>query len=742
MRFRSLWLVALFLVSASGALIYRMGTGYGCGPFFPTAFFTYSLHPDFPLDGYARGQLGVIQPTYAQSYLYVAYRYLSGRKFNSEEQKALLDLWHYRLAFELPDGQDSSHAVKKSWPQLWLEARKKVPGAGPDPSIEYFRSFGNNYQQFVNCTDESFKSAIATLDERLARFGVDNPTVKEWLGAQDQVFANCTGRGQGIRPVSEKQALVKFIPVALQSSASPVARADRDYQIAAAYFYATDYDEAGKRFQAIAQDSVSPWRQIARLLVVRCVLRKATLSTDDDKYDKGPLAQAASQLHQILDDRNMADVHASAQRLLEFIEFRIHPLEMERQLATHLLLDNIESTLRQNLWDYTTLADRSFRLDGEQTAKTAAGQPSQVVGATKDNLAGDDLTDWIATMQGTNAQSVDQIAGRWKQSRSMPWLVASISKIRAGQPGVPELLKASEGVAPNSPGFATVAFHRLRLMSEANNADEVRASLDKLLPENQKKMPLSAQNLFLALRMKVATTLDELLRFAQRVPTTVAYDTEGMELPDNIDSHSAGGKEVAAEPTRFDNDATEILNKMLPLEVLARAAEAKTLPDDLRRQMAQAAWVRAVILGDAAMAQRMTPVWESLEPPVKNLLEVYRAEKSPEAAQFAAIYLMLKFPGTRPIVDSGVARLTRVDAIDNYRDNWWCLPEPGAPKDPSDGDLGRMVLSRPLRSLYPGGEPGAPAFLSGEEKARGQEDWKKLRQLGVAPDFFAREVLA
>jgi hypothetical protein len=103
---------------------------------------------------------------------------------------------------------------------------------------------------------------------------------------------------------------------------------------------------------------------------------------------------------------------------------------------------------------------------------------------------------------------------------------------------------------------------------------------------------------------------------------------------------------------------------------------------------------------------------------------------------------MLKFPGTRPIVDSGVARLTRVDAIDNYRDNWWCLPEPGAPKDPSDGDLGRMVLSRPLRSLYPGGEPGAPAFLSGEEKARGQEDWKKLRQLGVAPDFFAREVLA
>ena len=310
MRFRAARLAVLTLVLASGFAIYRMKTGYGCGPFFPTAFFTYSLHPDFPLDDYALGKLGVIQPTYAQSYLYVAYRYLSGGKFNAGEQKALLALWRERLAFDVPDDQDASHAVKKSWLRLWIEARRKVPGAGPDPPLDIFRAFGNNYQQFVNCTDESFRTAVATLEERVARLGADNPNIKDWLGAQDQVFANCTGRAQGIRPVTENQALVKFIPTGLQSSASPAARDDRDYQIAAAYFYATDYDEAGKRFQAIAQDAGSPWRQIARLLVVRCLLRKATLSADADKYDRGPLDRAASLLHQILEDRNMADVHA------------------------------------------------------------------------------------------------------------------------------------------------------------------------------------------------------------------------------------------------------------------------------------------------------------------------------------------------------------------------------------------------------------------------------------------------
>jgi hypothetical protein len=51
---------------------------YGCGPFVERAIFTYTVHPDLPLTGYAQGQLGILQPTYARSYLYVAYRYLIG----------------------------------------------------------------------------------------------------------------------------------------------------------------------------------------------------------------------------------------------------------------------------------------------------------------------------------------------------------------------------------------------------------------------------------------------------------------------------------------------------------------------------------------------------------------------------------------------------------------------------------------------------------------------------------------
>jgi hypothetical protein len=37
--------------------------------------------------------------------------------------------------------------------------------------------------------------------------------------------------------------------------------------------------------------------------------------------------------------------------------------------------------------------------------------------------------------------------------------------------------------------------------------------------------------------------------------------------------------------------------------------------------------------------------------------------------RFSAVYLMLKFPGTRPVVDDGMGRETEMEKIDNFRDN-------------------------------------------------------------------------
>ncbi len=47
---------------------------FGGGP-----YFTYTLHPDFPMSKYAAGQLGILDHNYARSYLMVAYRYLANK---------------------------------------------------------------------------------------------------------------------------------------------------------------------------------------------------------------------------------------------------------------------------------------------------------------------------------------------------------------------------------------------------------------------------------------------------------------------------------------------------------------------------------------------------------------------------------------------------------------------------------------------------------------------------------------
>src|SRR2546423_11326915 len=56
-----------------------------CGPFFTDAIFVYSKHPDFPLEQFAAGKLGVVEPGWARSYPVAAYPNLSGAGLSPNE---------------------------------------------------------------------------------------------------------------------------------------------------------------------------------------------------------------------------------------------------------------------------------------------------------------------------------------------------------------------------------------------------------------------------------------------------------------------------------------------------------------------------------------------------------------------------------------------------------------------------------------------------------------------------------
>src|SRR5215813_10077722 len=104
---------------------------FGCGPFSPEIIFTHTVHPDFPLERFARGELGVLQPTYARSYLLVAYRHLNDVGVDSDEEKALVSLWRERLLI------DDQPGVAQSVDE-WLVERGKITGAGKPPEIVHY----------------------------------------------------------------------------------------------------------------------------------------------------------------------------------------------------------------------------------------------------------------------------------------------------------------------------------------------------------------------------------------------------------------------------------------------------------------------------------------------------------------------------------------------------------------------------------------------------------------------------
>lgn len=698
-------LAALLVV----ALLGSFRSAFACGPFFTEAIFTFTVHPEFPLEKFAGGDIGVLQPTYARSYLYAAYRNLSGAGFDAAEQKALVALWKERLDYTW-----ESH--DEEWVKRWLDARAKVSGVGQSPAIQVYRSREkpNEYDTYLNCQEDAFSSAASTLEERMKTLGAESPELRDWVHAQDQVFANC----------SEGQ----HIPADAAAGASPATRADRAYQIAAANFYAGNFDEARKGFEAIAADASSPWRLQAPYLIARTLVRKASLGPQESKAE--PLGQAESQLNKVLRDGRLSASHHAARRLLNLVGVRLHPEEKLHELAHALLKRDEGEAIKQDLWDYTLVLDGFVGED-------QAGKESKLPAA----LRNDDLTDWIVTFQTGGPEALEHSLQKWNKTSALPWLVAALSKAEGDNPKTGGLLEAARKVKPESAGYASVSYQSIRLLMESGRGGEARQKLDELLAKQRSALPHSALNLFLAQRMKLASNLYEFLAHAQRVPAGFSWNDDGRELPEDI-SQNDELKAFRDGRTLFDVDAALLLNRKLPLEMLKTAATGNALPEHLRRDVAQAAWLRAVMLDDDKTASELVPLLKSLIPSMSTLLDDYLAAKQSDARRFAAIYTWLKFPGLEPVIDSGVGRLTPLDEQDSFRDNWWCSAavlsdkEAGQAKTDEEEDKGMA------KAFTAQGDDGFPSFLDQSQRAAAEKEYARLIGYGAAPDYISRQVIA
>lgn len=631
----------LFAISIRSAL--------ACGPFFLTPIFVFDSRLENTED-FARGNIGIIQPTYYRSVLLVAYRTLNKLPFSAYEQKELLRDWQAEYEFV-----DNNEPIRTAAVTNWLAARKKVLATGTAPEISTDRSFNNGYGVFLNCNASAFDNATKTLAARIAEHGLTDKNVNQWVQAQDQVFANSN-----------------TIPDDAKADAPAWVKNDRDYQIAAAYFYATDYDEAEKRFAAIAQNKSSPWHDTAVYLLSRVALRRASAVLSDDSLDAQKqqaralvyYQQAEKQLNSLLADPRLAQFHDSAQQLINLVTFRTNPEKLHDTLAKKLLATTENEHFYQDLTDYRWILDKVTASDDAVNLRQKLRQQS-------------DLTDWIFTLQSDEKDAFAHAVEKWRTTKNEAWLVASLIKAAKDSPNLAGLMTASQAVARTSPAFLTVNYHLARLQIAQGQTDEPRKMIDSILSDKSLQLSVSTTNQLLSERLLLAQNLDEFVQFSQRHAAAFGFNGSDSERVDLAVIPKEGddvykSQRIWLSRSLFDTDATGIMNTLMPLSLLEKLAQHPDLPAYLKPKVIVSAWTRAVVLNEEKTALELAPDTMNCIPELKQSMPAFIEAKDPKIRLFEADWIMLNNPAMRPVVDYGLERETGFSDMDDYRDNWWC----------------------------------------------------------------------
>jgi hypothetical protein len=691
-------LVCLALVMAGAIAI-------ACAPTFPKAVLTYARHPDFPRTEYLAGKLGVFRPSYARSYLVIAYRYLNGPVLSADERRQVRDYWKDR---------DSGEWDKTStaWQAKWEEARMRVPGATPNqphPATRGAYGFDaatNSF--FLSCAEDAYRTAYQTLEARDAQFGFSSEAVRSWRDAQDAVFTNCDNK-----PAA---------PLPAAATLPALIRSDREYQIAAANFYAGHFTEAESQFRRIAATPASPWSGIAPYLVVRTLSRAA-------QKDPGvrPAAEAAAR--DLLKDASLAPLHGMTRVLLHRMILKDRDESYFHELAGDLAGGQAGRSFREELWDYTRLFDTYVGYDPWDHSQTDRKVADPAV------FFRDDLSDWIYTFQLRDAEAGSHALARWRQNQTLAWLIAALRHASPGSPEAPELISAAARIDAASPGFEIASFYRLRLMVDSGQKAAARGELDRLL-----KSPLSRSslNLFRGLRMRTAPDLAGFLNFASRLPVLLTTDWNQGEVPAaNMWSESPMAR--AAGKALLDPASIKILNERTPMRLIRQAALSGAVPPYAERDFVLSAFTRALLLDDASNGLPLAAKLRAIGADPQDYLLEYKNAKDPPARRFAGIFYVLHHPESRPYLSSGLGRMGRPGRIDDYRDNWWCPFDIAVELD------ARTNWSEFGGGLPPRQDPDSPAwseaFLTAADRRKAVEETARLASSESGPDYLIREVM-
>lgn len=632
---------AVLFLLASPAL---PGAAFACiWPFQEPAYWLeYKKGPE--RDALLGGEVGIVDSTWRYPGLYLAWRQFEG--LGPIPKPEWRDFWSDDFSYG-DEAAEAGTEAEKPAPKgvdAWQAALVRIygeedPSIWPAPSTELAADvpdaeLGTRWVYFENCLPPAFDGATAALEQRLSRWGKDSKEFKEWLAGQRQVFVNCSEIGES--------------PKELDASFSSELRADRQYQIAAADFYAMRYEAAAERFEKIAADESSPWSKPAAFAVARCALRREQL------------VQAVEEFRAIQANPELAEYHASAARLVRFAELRQDPPRMAVRLEKELRGAKPAEPMTL-LYDVNWLANH---------LEPAPGQP---------------LVYFLQSIRMMKVTALD-VYGHWQKSPSPSSLVVAMIRAhqssfgfdavqhtedspKLGKAESEALVAAAAKIAKGSPAYLSARYWRAALLSQVlGRKDEARAELDRLIAE--KVGDRGAVQRLRHDRAHLARDWNELIEYGLLTPVGETNEERSTVYP--IEDIGNYNSELAHDSRLLIPVASTAINRFASLADLARLQQDKALPERTRSELALVGFLRAALQSKEAEATVFADAAVALDGELGGYFTEWKAASDAEAKALAAALLSLRNPGLSIDLWPTWGRGTPGDEVDSLRANWWC----------------------------------------------------------------------
>lgn len=620
---------------------------------------------------------------------------------------------------------------------------------------------------------------LSVLKKRIDQLGVDNPYVKQWLLAQQQVIRACS---------SEDGDITLPAPLADDPSVTNRQKADRAYQEASIAFY-RDKQKAIPLFKAIAA-STSTHRAAAAYNVANLLANA-----------KQPV-EARVAAEAILADPSLSSVHQITRRLLGYIanqedtaqgwtgiingDVEIIGLPTAQILADEDLKRQYSIALYDIDFVGIRKKDGDWWLDGTLPANATVSK--SIVDASRQHP----MALWM--MAGQSANEKYQLApwslvgDKW-QARMSDYIGKALAVQPSGaQISGPALamLKAlaakpddasraelwsqarqamdaaakSCGTAPETAAAGLLLNHAVRLSALAGRNDEAEQGLAAVPFKSARAYSATAlYNLAQYLASQGNTAEARKLRDSLILPElSASMSGEDRSLDRNrysallalIAEDEAAWKDAVI---RNSDPGSEIIFNFLPTKTLWKMADDQSFTPRDRALFARAAWTRDYGLVRKVDGEHLDKL-HALNPEIKAIFDQVKADYpdiSPRNQRLLTILrspphnILVSMPGGWQNESIRPDSFTEIDSWNPNDKNWWCPYEPdrqlGALRKQADNTNGfpdyfDWIIKR-LDDVYDPAlrrriETNRDAVLAAHPMVKAV-DWKELRSLARMP---------